>query len=69
MYVPINSLGYSCIKKLQRDNLWHAYNEAINFYSADFSIKYSTRAIITRGLYIFYPLFEGQKRFFKGLFS
>ena len=32
-------------------------------------IKYRTRAIITRGLYIFYPLFEGQKRFFKGLFS
>ena len=34
MYVPINPLGYSCIKKLQRDNLWHAYNEPINFYSA-----------------------------------
>ena len=34
MYMPINSLGYSCIKKLQRDNLWHAYNEPINFYSA-----------------------------------
>ena len=34
MYKPINSFGYSCIKKLQRDNLWHAYNEPINFYSA-----------------------------------
>ena len=33
MYEPINPLGYSCIKKLQRDNLWHAYNEPINFYS------------------------------------
>ena len=31
--------------------------------------KYRTRAIITRGLYTFYPLFEVQKRFFKGLFS
>ena len=31
--------------------------------------KYRTRAIITRGLYIFYPLFEGQKRFFKEVFS
>ena len=31
--------------------------------------NYRTRAIITRGLYIFYPLFEVQKRFFKGLFS
>ena len=30
--------------------------------------KYRTRAIITRGLYTFYPLFEVQKRFFKGLF-
>ena len=33
MYMPINPLSYSCIKKLQRDNLWHAYNEPINFYS------------------------------------
>ena len=31
--------------------------------------NYRTRAIITRGLYIFYPLFEVQKRFFKELFS
>ena len=31
--------------------------------------KYRTGAIITRGLYIFYPLFEGQKRFFKEVFS
>ena len=31
--------------------------------------NYRTRAIITRGLYTFYPLFEVQKRFFKGLFS
>ena len=30
---------------------------------------YRTRAIITRGLYTFYPLFEVEKRFFKGLFS
>ena len=29
---------------------------------------YRTRAIITRGLYTFYPLFKAQKRFFKGLF-
>ena len=33
MYMPINPLGYSCIKKLQRDNLLHAYNEPINIYS------------------------------------
>ena len=30
---------------------------------------YRTSAIITRGLYTFYPLFEVQKRFFKGFFS
>ena len=30
--------------------------------------EYRTRAIITRGLYSFYPLFEVQKRFFKGFF-
>ena len=30
---------------------------------------YLTRAIIPLGLYIFYPLFEGKKQFFKGLFS
>ena len=33
MYLPINSLGYPQIKKLQRDNLWHAYNEPINIDS------------------------------------
>ena len=31
-------------------------------------IEYRTRAIITRGLYILNPLFEGQKRFFQGVF-
>ena len=36
MYMPINPLGYSCIKKIQRDNLWHAYNEPINFYSVKY---------------------------------
>ena len=29
---------------------------------------YRMCAIITRGLYNFYPIFEGQKRFFKELF-
>ena len=33
LYLPINSIGYPRIKKLQRDNLWHAYNEPINIYS------------------------------------
>ena len=28
--MPINSLGYPCIKELQRDNLLYAYNMPIN---------------------------------------
>ena len=31
--------------------------------------RYRTRAIISRGLYIVNPFFEGQKRFFKEFFS
>ena len=31
--MAINPLGYSCIKKLQKHNLLHAYNEPINIYS------------------------------------
>ena len=37
--------------------------------SLDIISKYCTRIIITRGLFVFYPLFEVQKRFYKGLFS
>ena len=33
-----------------------------------FENEYSTRAIITRGLYIFSTLFEGQKRFLRSFF-
>ena len=32
------------------------------------TLEYRTHAIITRGLYIFNPLFECQKRFFQGDF-
>ena len=35
----------------------------------NFHFVYRTHAIITGGLYTFYPLFEVQKRFFKVLFS
>ena len=34
-----------------------------------YSLNYHTRAIMTRGLYTFYTIFEGQKRFFKEVFS
>ena len=41
-----------------------------DIYSKSYKEKnYRTRAIITRGLYTFYPLFKGQKRFFKEVFS
>ena len=30
--------------------------------------NYQTRAIIAHGLYIFYPILEGQKRYFIELF-
>ena len=33
-----------------------------------FLIKYRTRAIITRGLYILEPIFEGHKCLFSGFF-
>ena len=59
------------MQKLNRSWLW---NKLYPKYRAELIplleiLNYRTRAIITRGLYIFYPLFEGQKRFFKGLFS
>ena len=49
-------------------------NHATNFVSlfGNHNEKYltcRTRAIITRGLYTFYPLFEVQKHFFRGLLS
>ena len=31
-------------------------------------LNYITRAIITRGLYTFYPIFEGQKHFLRSFF-
>ena len=45
MYMPINPLGYSCIKKLQKDNLWHAYNEPIHFYSVHQKCVSSLKAL------------------------
>ena len=64
MYMPINPLGYSCIKKLQRDNLWHAYNEPINFYSEwDFDVS-------TLGLLYFPSIFSSKWRLkVKALFA
>ena len=58
-------------------NTWHSIlnfcihirlEESYNNGSVKVFSNYRTRAIITRGLYTFYPIFEGQKRFFKELF-
>jgi hypothetical protein len=38
-----------------------------NNYRRSKNSNYRTGAIITRGLYFFNPLFEGQQRFFKDL--
>ena len=51
MYMPINSLGYSCIKKLQRDNLLHAYNEPINLYSEGINQRYLKNCADVAGKY------------------
>ena len=68
MYMPINPLGYSCIKKLQRDNLWHAYNEPINIYSVwhrnisheDICYILSTQTIMLQNTV--YKWFEGAEK-------
>ena len=52
--------------------IFNSHNKLFQYASTDMDkvlLKYRTRAIITRGLYTFYPLFEVQKRFFKGPFS
>ena len=55
----------------RRSTLLEGKSKYHNFckFKENLLLKYRTRAIITHGLYTFYPLFEVQKRFFKGLFS
>ena len=48
--------------------IWPIIHEKVEKSGKPLILNYRTRAIITRGLYIFYPLFEVQKRFFKELF-
>ena len=43
-------------------------NVAVNKSQKSY-LNYCTRAFITRGFFTFYPIFEGQKRFDKELFS
>ena len=50
------------------NNIWLEWQNSVSLLSKT-TYNSRTRAIITRGLYTFYPLFEVQKRFFKELFS
>ena len=63
--MPINSLGYPCIKKLQRDNLWHAYNMPINIIQCDSGHE---TTIYTGELLLFEEVFETSLKssYFKG---
>ena len=46
-----------------------AYLEKLNFNrDSCYQLKYRTRAIISRGLYIFYPIFEDHFFVFKDVF-
>ena len=47
---------------------WKWPEFCLDMAHSTYYIMYPMRAIIIRGLYIFYPLFEGQKRFFKEVF-
>ena len=50
--------------------IYMANPKTSNTFSPIFpSFVYRTRAIITRGLYTFYPILEVQKRLFKVLFT
>ena len=49
---------------------WKSSNEVLFLSLAQTKLyKYRTRAIIIRGSYNLNPLFKGQKRFFKEVFS
>ena len=65
-------LLYSSLETLYFES-WvhlHRFREPLNIKLWNLQyFDYRMCAIITRGLYFFNPLFEGQKRFFKELFS
>ena len=53
--------------------LWYHYlrshhKDNISLHQFSYGLIYRSRAIITRGLYTFYPIFEGQKRFLGAFF-
>ena len=64
-------LGSNCLRSCSPKNKSHLINDIFqsNSWQILDQMMYRTHAIITRNLYTFHPLFEFQKRFFKGLFS
>ena len=64
---PSNTTTKHTLKEIQNAN-HNPFNQNYAIVSPSrYSCNYRTRAIITRGLYTFYPIFEGQKRLFKEL--
>ena len=61
-----NSFFFAFSAAVDKKCVYDSKKEAL---SSSAIFMYRTRTIITRGLYTFYPFFEVQKRFFKGLFS
>ena len=72
----------ACVRRKKRSQptLWKNVTNCLLFLTVVYDYRhrpismywyfnYRTRTIITRGLYTFYPIFEGQKRLFKELFS
>ena len=47
----------------------HSLKSESENYVFSYMIIYHMCTILTHGLYTFYPIFEGQKRFFKEVFS
>ena len=64
--MPTNPLGYSCIEKLQRDNLLHAYDEPMNIYSDAQWYIFNNYSIIATFFKTTLLLFEGILRVLKG---
>ena len=60
---------YTSIAPIRMMSLKASEESKVSFFYKFSDSTYRTRAIITRGLYILNPLFEGQKCFFKEVFS
>ena len=79
LHLDVRVACVRCIKPSQ-PTLWKNVTNCLLFLTVVYDYRhhsismywyfnYRTRTIITRGLYTFYPIFEGQKRLLKELFS